>query len=189
MSTSKRSCLRIGASLGAFAGLVAVGTFANGGVAGAAPAPEDLAGAVRSQLAQVALSPVRIQVISSIAYPSQTGAAPGPQGVNVARTLDGQGAYVITNGPQGRIGFYAYRRDGGIRSTLVPPVIYDSWRQRGGEWVKGYPLEPPRDPVGSEVTRCPAGTSTVQTFARLNEPVSVRRLACKTPDKTVTWPR
>jgi hypothetical protein len=85
----------------------------------------------------------------------------------------------------------AHRRDRGIRAAYVAPGIYDSWRQRGGEWLKGYPLDAPQysSMAGADLTRCPPGTTTVQAFARLNEPVSNRRLACMASDKTVSWTR
>jgi hypothetical protein len=154
--------------------------------ADAAPAPDDLAGAVRGALLQGIASPGSLAYMGRIDFPAQPATLRDLQGINVARTADGEGGFVLTSGSTGRLGVYAHHRDGHVRVAAVGGRAYDAWRARGSERGTGYPLESGHVPAGAEKAACPGATG-VQIFARLREPTGRSHLLCVGPGDRARW--
>jgi hypothetical protein len=155
--------------------------------AGAAAAPDDLAGAVRGVLLQRMASAGGRSFAARIDYPAQPAAFGGLQDVNVARTADGEGGFVLASGAEGRLGVYAHRRDGRIRVAAVAGPAYDAWRRRGAERDLGYPLDHAHGPGASERAVCPPGVDRVQAFAPLHQPGGRTHLLCVGPGQRAAW--
>jgi hypothetical protein len=187
MSSFTRSRRGVAATVAAVVvSLLSLSVIRTSGADAAAP-PDDLVGGVRGLMFQGIASPGALAYMARIDYPAQPAAFRGLQDVNVARTADGEGAFVLTSGSAGRLGVYAHHRDGRVRVAAVGGPAFDAWRRRGSERGKGYPLDGGHGPTAAEKAACRGNPTVVQTFALLREPAGRPHLLCVGPGDRATW--